>query len=129
MTIFLEYDRQGYTGTRGISGGRIESTEISDTSVHPVRTEPYRNVRQGIEAVPNLAEDSGRVISEHIFPVNFGTYPTEHTLGTIERALSTISSKLSQVVFTAAQTPANTPQPPAGVNLLLSGELPPDVPE
>ena len=41
-----------------------------------VRTEPYRNVRLGIDAVSNLTEDCGRVFTEQISPVYFGTYFT-----------------------------------------------------
>ena len=48
------------TGTRCIFGGRTVFTVVSGA---------------GIEAVPDLAEDLGRVVPEKIRPVYFGTCP------------------------------------------------------
>ena len=43
-------------------------------SVHP---DPYGNVRYGIAAVPNTPVRFGRLFTEQVPPVYFGTYPTE----------------------------------------------------
>ena len=49
-----------------------------------VRTDPYRSIRFGIEAIPNLTYCRTLVgyllVTEQIPPVYLGTYPTEHTL-------------------------------------------------
>lgn len=70
-----------YTGTRDIFGGRTELTEVSGTR-YGVRTEPCRSLRYGVEAVPNFAADFGGIFPEQRPPIYFGTYPTEHTVGT-----------------------------------------------
>ena len=58
---------------------------MSDTGIEFVRKLApsllYRKIGRvlSIEAEPNLTEDLGRVFTENVPPVYFGTYPTEHT--------------------------------------------------
>ena len=40
--------------------------QIVGYRLYRVRTEPYRSARWGIEAVPNLTEDSGRVVTDQL---------------------------------------------------------------
>ena len=56
-------------------GAHTELTEVSGNR-YQVRTEPYRSIREGIEAVLNITEDFGRVFTEKIPLVYFGTYYT-----------------------------------------------------
>ena len=57
---------------------------------YPVRTEPFRNVWQNIATVPNTPASFGRVSTDEIPPVKFGTYPTENNLCFL--SVSTISA-------------------------------------
>ena len=69
--------------TRGTIAGRTEVTEVSGIGIYRVRNEPYRNVRYGIEAVPNLPEDFGSAFAEQIPPGRYALV-RKHTFAVFE---------------------------------------------